>query len=370
MADRAAGSAPAASKRHTARGATALTPLARRLQRAISRRRGAANPIQHRAGDAGRRRPASAGPAARGRKAIRARAQGGAGEFRRAASARSRQGASRPDGRSLSADVGGAEDQSATRPMPWINLANVLHALKRDAEALDRARQGAGAASGRCRRAAQSRQRAARAWRGRRKRSPASMPCWRAIRGTATRCSIAAPRWPRSAATGEALADFDAALALAPSHPGALYNRGNALCDLGRYAEALAAFDRALGLAPNHVTALNNRGRALQALNRNAEAIESFDRAIALAERLRRRAFQSRVVAAHASATCAAASPTTNGAGSAAVLPTRGAITAARCGSANIRSPARPFCSMPSRASATPSSSPATRHFSRAPAPR
>ncbi len=32
-----------------------------------------------------------------------------------------------------------------------------------------------------------------------------------------------------------ALADFDAALAL--GHPGASYNRGNALAELGRYAE-------------------------------------------------------------------------------------------------------------------------------------
>src|ERR1039458_125856 len=58
----------------------------------------------------------------------------------------------------------------------------------------------------------------------------------------------------------QALADFDAALALMPSHPAALYNRGNALSALGRYVEALAAFDRALAAAPNHVKAWNNRG--------------------------------------------------------------------------------------------------------------
>jgi hypothetical protein len=80
----------------------------------------------------------------------------------------------------------------------------------------------------------------------------------------------------------QALADFDAALALMPGHPAALYNRGNALSDLGRYDEALAAFDRALTAAPNHVQAWNNRGRALQALNRHDDAINNFDKAIAL----------------------------------------------------------------------------------------
>ena len=80
----------------------------------------------------------------------------------------------------------------------------------------------------------------------------------------------------------QALADFDAALALMPDHPAALYNRGNALSALGRTQEALAAFDRALAAAPTHVQAWNNRGRALQALNRHADAVASFDKAIAL----------------------------------------------------------------------------------------
>ncbi len=77
-----------------------------------------------------------------------------------------------------------------------------------------------------------------------------------------------------------ALADFDAAFAL--GHPGASYNRGNALAELGRYAEALAAFDRALGVTPNHAQAWNNRGNALTALKRHQEAVESFGKAIAL----------------------------------------------------------------------------------------
>ncbi len=97
-----------------------------------------------------------------------------------------------------------------------------------------------------------------------------------------TRCSAAARALATLDRTEQALADFDAALALMPGHPAALYNRGNALSDLGRYDEAIAAFDRALTAAPDHVQAWNNRGRALQALNRHADAVESFDKAIAL----------------------------------------------------------------------------------------
>ena len=80
----------------------------------------------------------------------------------------------------------------------------------------------------------------------------------------------------------EALDDFDAALTLAPAHPDLHYNRGNALSQLARHAEAIAAFDRALAAVPAHTRAWNNRGRALQSLNRNAEAAESFGKALAL----------------------------------------------------------------------------------------
>ena len=102
------------------------------------------------------------------------------------------------------------------------------------------------------------------------------------------------------AAPSEALADYDAALAIAPGHPLALYNRGNALRALGREHEAIAAYDRALAAAPNHVSAWLNRGLALAALNRHEDALASYGRALALAPGQRRCAFQRRAVAAHA----------------------------------------------------------------------
>jgi len=170
---------------------------------------------------------------------------------------------------------------NAQAPDAWVNLANVLHALKRDDEALtalDKAlalRPGdAGALNN---------------------RGNALLALGRTREALAT-FNEALARNPRhgdallnrgtARATlgqaADALADFDAVLALAPGHPGALYNRGNALSDLSRYAEALAAFDAALKTQPANVKAWNNRGRALQALNRQREAVESFEKAIAL----------------------------------------------------------------------------------------
>jgi hypothetical protein len=67
-----------------------------------------------------------------------------------------------------------------------------------------------------------------------------------------------------------------------PGHPNVLYNRGSALSELGRYGDAIADFDRALAAVPAHARAWNNRGRALQQLNRHGEAVQSFDKVIEL----------------------------------------------------------------------------------------
>ena len=80
----------------------------------------------------------------------------------------------------------------------------------------------------------------------------------------------------------QALADFDAALALAPGHPGASYNRGVALIKLGRYEEAVAANDAALAVEPGHLTAWLNRGKALAQLNRYDEALASYGEVLAV----------------------------------------------------------------------------------------
>jgi tetratricopeptide (TPR) repeat protein len=79
----------------------------------------------------------------------------------------------------------------------------------------------------------------------------------------------------------EALARASAAIALQPSTD-AYCHRGAALRDLGRFTDAIASFDQAIALAPHCVEAHNYRGMALQQLQRTAEALASFDRALAL----------------------------------------------------------------------------------------
>jgi tetratricopeptide (TPR) repeat protein len=80
----------------------------------------------------------------------------------------------------------------------------------------------------------------------------------------------------------DALASYDAALALWPDYAEALNNRGNALLDLDRPQEALASYDRALALDPGYVEAQTNRGNALRALDRPEEALASYETARAL----------------------------------------------------------------------------------------
>jgi len=85
----------------------------------------------------------------------------------------------------------------------------------------------------------------------------------------------------RGGSYGQALANFDKALALQPRHADALANRAEALRELGHYDEALASCDRALALRTTHADALNNRAAALIDLARFDEALASCDRALA-----------------------------------------------------------------------------------------
>jgi tetratricopeptide (TPR) repeat protein len=80
----------------------------------------------------------------------------------------------------------------------------------------------------------------------------------------------------------EALASFDAALALQPQSAEVCNSRGNALRRLQRLAEALASYDQALALQPALAVAHNNRGLVLQALGRYRDAALSYERALAL----------------------------------------------------------------------------------------
>jgi predicted O-linked N-acetylglucosamine transferase (SPINDLY family) len=81
----------------------------------------------------------------------------------------------------------------------------------------------------------------------------------------------------------QALASYDAALAIRPDWVEALTNRGVALRNLKRAEDAVESYDSALALQPTYVLALINRGNALRDLGRHHQALASFEKALVLA---------------------------------------------------------------------------------------
>jgi tetratricopeptide (TPR) repeat protein len=80
----------------------------------------------------------------------------------------------------------------------------------------------------------------------------------------------------------EALAAYEAVLALAPGDAGALNECGGLQARLGRPQAALQYYQRALDRAPKSATLLINKGTALCALTRYHEALASFCAATAI----------------------------------------------------------------------------------------
>jgi tetratricopeptide (TPR) repeat protein len=80
----------------------------------------------------------------------------------------------------------------------------------------------------------------------------------------------------------EAIASYDNALEARPDFVEAIVNRGNALVQMKRFEEALATYDHALAIRPENATVLNNRGSVLNALGRFDEAVASYDKALTI----------------------------------------------------------------------------------------
>lgn len=80
----------------------------------------------------------------------------------------------------------------------------------------------------------------------------------------------------------EAVAAYDAALALHPASLEARFNRANTLQALGRHADAVAAYEALLQARPEDAEAWNNRAVSLAALGRQAQSLASCEEALAL----------------------------------------------------------------------------------------
>jgi protein O-GlcNAc transferase len=80
----------------------------------------------------------------------------------------------------------------------------------------------------------------------------------------------------------EALAAFDAALALDRDYAEAQFNRGVVLQQQGRLDAAIAAYQQAVRLRPDYIEAATNAGIALQELGRLDEAAGAFEHAAKL----------------------------------------------------------------------------------------
>ncbi|HEU5199221.1 MAG TPA: tetratricopeptide repeat protein, partial [Ktedonobacterales bacterium] len=81
---------------------------------------------------------------------------------------------------------------------------------------------------------------------------------------------------------GDALAAYEAALALDPTLGPAYFGRGEALRLLNRPAEALPAFERAIQLSPQDAAPYRHAGYVLNTLKRSSEAFSALEQALRL----------------------------------------------------------------------------------------
>ncbi len=87
----------------------------------------------------------------------------------------------------------------------------------------------------------------------------------------------------RAGRTDEAVAQYQAALAIEPNYPGVHSNLGNALHREGRVAEAIAHYRRAIELEPSYPAAHYNLAGALEGAGRTEEAIGEYRETVRLA---------------------------------------------------------------------------------------
>ncbi|MEO1401343.1 MAG: tetratricopeptide repeat protein [Cyanobacteria bacterium J06635_1] len=77
----------------------------------------------------------------------------------------------------------------------------------------------------------------------------------------------------------DAISAYEAALAIKPDYPAALYNKGISLAKLGRDEDAITAYEAALAIKPDKHEALYRKGLSLFFLERYQETVLTFDEA-------------------------------------------------------------------------------------------
>jgi serine/threonine protein kinase len=80
----------------------------------------------------------------------------------------------------------------------------------------------------------------------------------------------------------EALASYEAAIALQPTIAAVWVNKGNVLSSMKRHADALAAYDRAAQIDPTFQLAWFNKGLELQHSENHPQSIRCFDKVLEL----------------------------------------------------------------------------------------
>ena len=168
------------------------------------------------------------------------------------------------------------------RPSVLLNLAQALHTLKREEEALQA-----------CNRALALDHSLARGYRTRAAvftalgcRQEALANAGQAVRLALQDPGAHADLGVALEAVGrerEALECFERAIALDPNLAPAHHNRAMLLARRGEHEHALQSFDRALALQPQHAALHANRGGTLKELGRLPEAEESYSLALAIA---------------------------------------------------------------------------------------
>jgi len=84
----------------------------------------------------------------------------------------------------------------------------------------------------------------------------------------------------RKGEVDHAIADYDAAIALARHLAPAYYNRGIAYYSQGKLDHAITDFHKAIAFDPNYTPAYNNRGRAYEKMGDKEQAIADYRKSL------------------------------------------------------------------------------------------